>query len=185
MGSFCFFSNVILSQDQRIADRLAVIYKADTLIGLQKLKLLDDLSFNEVNDYGKKLEYSEELISLAKEHKNNNYLYYGFFRKGDAKQFVGDLEEAITAYFKAAEIAKKEKFISREAGAYGAIADIYSISDNHKNAMLYYGKAITALRKTEDTIALASVILNAGDALLRNKEYDSALIYFNESGALF
>ena len=55
MGTFCFFSNAIRSQDQRIADRLAVIYKADTLNGSQKLKLLEDLSFNEVNDYGKKL----------------------------------------------------------------------------------------------------------------------------------
>ena len=51
--------------------------------------------------------------------------------------------------------------------------------------MLYYNKAIATLRKTKDTLALASYILNAGDALLTNKKYDSALVYFNESGALF
>lgn len=176
---------MVVAQDQRIADNLFKIYEADTLKGLRKLKLLDDLSFNEVNDYSKKLAYSEELISLAKENGNFDYLYFGLVRKGDAQQFVGDLEEALASYFKSAQVAKQEKFISREGGSYGAIADIYSISNNHKNAMLYYKKAITSLRNTSDTLALASVILNAGDELFRNKEYDAAIINFNESGALF
>ncbi len=182
---FCLKFQMVVAQDQRIADSLFKIYEVDTLKGLQKLKLLDDLSFNEVNDYSKKLAYSEELISLAKENGNYDYLYFGLVRKGDAQQFVGDLEEALASYFKSAQVAKQEKFISREGGSYGAIADIYSISNNHKNAMLYYKKAIASLRNTSDTLALASVILNAGDELFRNKEYDAAILNFNESGALF
>ncbi len=185
IGFFYFFSNSIIAQDQRIADSLAIIYKADTLHGLTKLELLNDLSFNEISDFNKKLEYADKLIIVSRQNGNNKYLSYGYFQKGNAKQFVGDLEEALAAYFESAEVARRENLIPVEGSAYGAIADIYSISDNHKNAMNYYRKAITALRNTKDTVALASTILNAGDALLTNKKYDSALVYFKESGELF
>ncbi|CAN0588498.1 unnamed protein product, partial [Ectocarpus sp. 12 AP-2014] len=96
---------------------------------------------------------------------------------------------ALAAYFQSAEVAKKEKIVSNEGVSYAAIADVYAISDNHENAMLYYKRAIKIIRTTlkdyEDSVLLASTILNAGDALLTNKEFDAALTYFNESGALY
>ena len=98
---------------------------------------------------------------------------------------LGDLKKALKSLFKSAEIAKRDNKISLEGSAYGAIADIYAISENHKNAMLYYDRAITILRNTNDTINLATFILNAGDELLLNKKYDSAMVYFKESGELF
>ncbi|WP_371133000.1 adenylate/guanylate cyclase domain-containing protein [Lutibacter sp.] len=168
-----------------MADSLAVIYKADSLKGEAKLELLRNLCFNEVNDLKKALQFAEELINLSEQIDNNYYKAHGYFQKGTKNARLGDLEEAVKAFFRGAEIAKKDKNINLEGSSYGALADIYSISDNHKNAMLYYNKAIATLRKSDDTIALASYILNAGDALLANKEYDSALVYFKESGAIF
>jgi adenylate cyclase len=174
------------AQDQREADRLTKIYEADTLSGQDKLVLLKDLAFNEINDFDKKLAYAQELIGLAQRAQNTQYLYYGHYLTGDAIQYRGDLDEALAAYLKSAEVAASNKKLLNEKGtAFGAVADIYTMSDNHANAMLYYDKAINTLRKTEDTVALASIILNAGDALLNNKEFDSALVYFKESGALF
>ena len=189
VGSFCFLSNAILSQDQRIADRLAIIYKADTTHGLAKLDLLHDLSFNEITDFDLALKYSEELISLSIQNSNYTYLSYGYYQKGNAKQYSGDLEGALAAYFQSAEVAEKEDFIPVAGSSYAAIADVYVISDNHDNAMLYYKRALkvlrTTLRNKEDSVVLATTILNTGDALLTNKQYDSALTYFKESGALF
>jgi tetratricopeptide (TPR) repeat protein len=72
---------------------------------------------------------------------------------------LGDLDEALDAYFKSAEAARKANYIKGEGSAYGAIADIYSISNNHSNAMLYYNKAIATLRQATDSIALASAFL--------------------------
>lgn len=183
---FFFFIVSIAAQDQRVADSLAIIYRADTVQGLAKLDLLYSLSFDENEDFNQKMDYAEELIALSRQDDNASYLAKGYFQKGNASQFIGNLEEALAAYFKSAEIASREQnLISVVGSAYGAIADIYAVSDNYKNAMLYYNKAIATLRKTKDTLALASYILNAGDALLTNKKYDSALVYFNESGALF
>ena len=79
----------------------------------------------------------------------------------------------------------KQNFTRGEGSAYGAIADIYSISNNHLNAMLYYNKAIATLRNTDDPVALGAAISNAGDEFLNNKIYDSALLYFRESEMIF
>ena len=183
---FLFFLTIsVVAQDQRIADSLVIIYKADTVHGLAKLELLNDLSFNEINDFSLALQYADELIKLSENNNNYEKLGIGYFLKGNKLLLIGDIEEALEAFFKSAEIANKENRLSIEGSAYGAIADIYIISDNFKNGMHYYKKAIATLRKSDDSIALASIIMNAGDAMLTNKKYDSALVYFKESGQLF
>lgn len=184
---FSFFSNTdqCAAQDQRMADSLAKVYAADTITGLDKIELLKNLAFNEIHDFDKKKRYAGALITLAERNQNTEFLYHGYYLKGDAHQFSGDLYEALKAYLKSAEVAANNKLLNAEGVAYGAVGDVYAMSDNHKNAMLYYNKAISTLRETTDTVALASIILNAGDDLLTNKKYDSALVYFEESGALF
>lgn len=182
---FLIFTLPLCAQDQRIADSLSIIYEADTVSGFAKLELLYELSFEEINDYAKALEYADELIDLAVRENDTYFESAGYFQKGNKLILLGELDEALEAFFKSAEVANTEDLEQFEGSSYGAIADIYTISENHKNAMLYYGKAIDILRETEDTIALASFILNAGDALLINKDYNSALEYFEESGELF
>ena len=184
--SFFFLQGTIVkSQDQKTADSLTIIYKRDTAKGIAKLELLRNLSFNEVNDLNLSLRYAEKLIELANEEGNQLYLHRGYFQKGNKKKLLGNIEEALNAYFKSSDIARKIGYVKGEGNAYGAIADSYSVSDNHSNAMLYYNKAINTLRKAGDTIALASAISNAGDEYLNVKIYDSALIYFTESKLLF
>src|SRR5438309_2738680 len=145
IGFFYFIIPHAWSQDQRVADSLFVLYKADTLKATAKLELLRNLSFNEVNDLEKSLRYAEELISLSKKQANNLYLYRGYLQKGNKKRLKGDLGEALDAFFSSAEAAIKAEYVAGEGTAYGAIADVYSISNNHTNAMLYYNKAIASL----------------------------------------
>lgn len=185
IGFFCFITHSISGQDQRLADSLARIYQEGRLEDTAKLELLRNLAFNEVNDLHLALKYAEELIILSSQLSNNLYLHRGYFQKGNKKRLLGNLDEALDAYFKSAEFAKKALFIPGEGSAYSAIADNYTISHNHQNAMVYYTKAIVTLRQTGDSIRLASAILNAGDAFLNNKNYDSALLHFRESGIIF
>lgn len=183
---FLFFINPIVSgQDQQIADSLKRIYNQEILQDSFKLELLRNIAFNERKDLKLGLQYAEELIRLSKQLENNLYLHRGYFQKGDKKRLLGDLEEALDAYFKSVEAARDAKFIRGEGSTYVAIADIYSVSNNHNNAMLYYHKAITTLRKSKDSIALASAISNAGDEFLNHGIYDSAFLYFSESGKIF
>ena len=185
IGFFYLLYHPASAQDQRIADSLLTIYKADTVKGLAKLNLLKVLSFNETKDSKLALQYAEELIMLSSQNRDDSHLSEGYFQKGNAKRLLGDLDGALAAFIKSAEIAKKENLISVEGSAYGSIGDIYVIANNHKNAMLYYHQAIGILRQSDDSVALASNILNAGDAFLNNKNYDSALLYFRESQIIF
>ncbi len=175
----------VYSQDQKVADSLKIIYNEDLLNDTDRLELLRQLSFNEVKDLNLSLKYAEELINLSIKTGNNKFLHSGYFLKGNKKRLFGDLEEALDAYIKSAEAARLEKNRKGEGNAYGAIGDIYSISNNHPNARLYYIKGIAILRESKDSVALASLILNAGDGYMNSQIYDTAYIYFKESKIIF
>jgi len=178
-------STIIMAQEQKIADSLTVIYKKGNLNKIDKFELLRNLSFNEINDLDLSLRYADELIALSTAENNYLYLHRGYYQKGNKHRLAGDLNKSLAAFFKSAVAATKAKYTVGEGVSYSAIADVYSVMGNPKNAELYYTKAITLLRTTDNTIALASALLNAGDDSFRNKKYDKALVYFNESGALF
>ena len=173
------------AQEQKIADSLAAIYQQKALSETAKLELLTNLSFNELRDLKKGLGYAEELIRLAEQTGNNKYLRTGYFLKGTKKRSLGKLNEALEAYFKSAEIARNLKHLKAEGESYGAIADIYSVGNNHSNAIEYYNKAIKILRQTKDSISLASYLLNAGDEFRKTKKYKSALLYSEEAKLIF
>jgi two-component system NtrC family sensor kinase len=175
----------IFAQEQKIADSLAAIYQQKSLTDSAELELLRDLSFNELRDLHKGLAYAEELITLAKQSGNNTYLRAGYFLKGTKKRSLGKLGEALEAYFKSAELARTSKDLKAEGESYGAIADIYSVGNNHRNAITYYNKAINILRQTKDSVSLASSLLNAGDEFRKTKKYKSALLYSKEAKIIF
>lgn len=185
IGFFCFLIRSSLGQDQKVADSLVRIYEQDILKDTLKLELLRNLAFNEGRDLQKGLRYAEELIRLSQEQNNNLYLYRGYLQKGNKKRLMGDLEEALDAFFKSADAARLVNFPEGEGTAFGAIADIYSISENHVNAMLYYHKSIDILRAAKDSVSLAAALMNAGDEFLHRQKFDSALVYFEESGLIF
>jgi adenylate cyclase len=185
IGFLFFISPDVISQDQKVADSLARIYHQNTLKDTAKLELLRNLAYNEVNDLELAIKYADELIILSGQQGNNLYLHRGYLNKGNKKRLLGNLDEALDAYFKSVEAATKAKYIKGEATTYSAIADIYSISNNQTNAMLYYRKAISIFRQSKDSVFLASAISNAGDEFLNNKMYDSAFLYFRESEKIF
>ncbi len=185
IGLLCLIFPVIYSQDQKVADSLEIIYNKGTLSDTARLELLRQLSFNEIKDLNLSLKYAEELIDLAQNTGNNKYLQSGYFQKGNKKRLFGDLEDAMDAYIKSAETARLEKNQVAEGNAYGAIADIYSISNNHPNTRRYYNRAIAILREANDSIALASAILNAGEEYRLSQIYDTAYAYFEESRIIF
>src|SRR5450432_415274 len=184
MVAACLISHYSYGQDQKLADSLVKIYQKDILRDTAQLRLLEDLSFNEVRNLGLALHYAEELISLSRVAGNSHYLSQGYFQKGNKKRLSGDLSEALDAYFKCTEVATKAGF-TPEPAVYSGIADIYGISKRHGDAMSYYKKAIAILRPSGDSIQLASVILNAGEEYRLNNNYDSALLYFSEAKEIY
>lgn len=185
VGLFFVANLSAFCQNQQLADSLAAIYQKNTLEGTARLDLLRKLAFNEVKDLARALRYAEELIRLARQAGNYPSLHSGYLQKGNKKRLLGNLDEALEAYIKSAEAAKKTAYSLGEGTAYMAIADLYSISGNHANAMTYYDKAIAILKNADNSVLLGSAFLNAGDEYLSHKNYKSALLYFSESGKIF
>ncbi len=173
------------AQDQSIADSLVRIYQTDSLVGEAKLKLLENLSFNESNDYNLSIKYAEELVALSKLTNNYEFLSKGYIQKGNSNRILGNLDVALDAFFKSAEAAVKANSILDEGVANMSIADIYSLKGNSSTAEGYYNAAIALLRKTNDSVSLATALLNVGDEAFNIKKYDTALQYFEESGSIF
>ena len=180
-----FIISGAFAQVQKVADSLRHIYKQDTAEGTEKLKLLLNLSFNEVKDYKEAIRYAEELISLSQQAGNDKYLSAGYSLKGTKERLLGNLDKALAAILKSAEISKRLSNRTGEGNAYVELGDAYSAAKNHPTAMLYYNKAIATLRKTNDSNSIASALSNIGDEFVRIKKPDSALLYFNEAKIIF
>ncbi|GGD33307.1 hypothetical protein GCM10011343_24180 [Flavobacterium orientale] len=177
---------ISLAQEQRIADSLTKIYSTEANISnLEKMELLRNLAFNEVTNIELSIKYANELIALATKENNYLYLHRGYFQKANKYRYLSDLDIALDAVFKSLDAAKKASYIIGQGNCNVAIADIYSSMGNSKNAEYYYAQSIELLRKTDNTTALASALLNAGDQYFKNKNYTIALQNFNEAAILF
>jgi adenylate cyclase len=177
------------AQDQKVADSLSVIFLMDTAKGVGKMELLRNLSFNEVKDLKKAQGYAEALITLATREGNDTYLFRGHLQLGNKKRMMGDLDQALAAYFKSVDVAHRSRYHQGEANAYGSIADVYSVAGNHANAITYYRKAIELARTmphtNQDSVYLASLFFNTGDEYLKRDLYDSSETFLKEAGELF
>jgi class 3 adenylate cyclase len=185
IGLLCFTSFLVSAQDQKLADSLFTIHQEGKIEGIERLELLRNLAFNEINNLEAALKYAEELIKLSKQEANYLYLHRGYIQKGNTHRLLGDLNAALDAFFKSAEASIKANYIEGEGNTYTAIADTYSEIGNSDNAEIYYDKAIRILRKTNDSIPLATTLLNAGDEYFNSKKYEAALRNYEESGLIF
>ncbi len=185
IGFICFSSFYTTAQDQKLADSLLIVYNEGKLSGLERLELLRSLSFNETNDFDLALMVAQELIELAYKEKKGLYLYDGHLQVGNVYRLLGSYDLSLDAYFKSVEAAINAEHLYGEGSSYGTIADVYSEMGNTANAEIYYEKSIQLLRKTNNPIPLATILLNAGDEYFNSKKFKKALQYFEESGQLF
>jgi len=183
--SLCLHPSCLVGQDQKVADSVRLIYQQDTLKDEAKLELLEELSFNEIRDLKKALVYAGELIKLAEEKGNKDYIQVGYFITGNKEMLLTNMKEALSAFIKSAELAKELNSVTKEGECYIAIADIYSSANNHNTSVIYYSKAIQLLRKSDDPSSLASALLNAGDEYRKVKKYDTALLYSQNAKVIF
>ena len=183
IGLFCLISLSLCGQDQKLADSLVDLYHSGKFS--DKLQILRDISEN-ASDPETGLYYSELLIEEAEKLKNNRFLHSGYLQKGNHLESMGEYSSALEAYFRSGEFAQLSDDDLGQSAVLIAIADTYSAMENHTNAKSYYKKGIASLRKnSEDSIVLATALLNAGDEYFKSNDYAEALSYFKESGTIF
>ncbi|GGW44444.1 adenylate/guanylate cyclase domain-containing protein [Arenibacter certesii] len=183
IGFFCFSICFSFGQDQKLADSLILEYNSKSH-GDNDLEILSRITVEETNP-DKIIAFSEMLIAKAAEDSLYNYLYQGYLQKGNAHQFKGNNVEALTAYFKSLNFARRTNDEIGFGTLMITIADTYSIMDNSKNAQEYYNRGIKLLRKLGDSSKIATALLNAGDDYFTSGKLDSAFIYTKEAEVIF
>jgi len=182
--TMCLDSGLALSQNEQLADSLEHIYENELFSKDQELMLLRNLCEN-LTDTDKKIAYGKDLIDKATESDSSYYVMIGLLEIGNAYRLKGDLQPALNNYFQSAKVAADKGFKKQAGAIYVAIADVYSIMENHQNSISYYRNAIDILRSEKDSVNLASALLNAGDEYFNVGKLDSALQFFQESGKIF
>ncbi|MDX5586055.1 MAG: adenylate/guanylate cyclase domain-containing protein [Aureibaculum sp.] len=183
IGFFLISSSLFYGQNKFLSDSLENIYEKGEFDENSRLKILYDLAEHHI-DPEKKLRFSIELIETAQELDSMDKVFSGYLQKGTAYRKKGELSNALESYLHAAKVANDNNL--RRLGIINiTIADVYSLMENHSNAIQYYDKAITILRVEKDSILLATALINAGDEAFSTKNYDLSLKYFKESGQIF
>lgn len=186
---FLFLSFMLMTlfrvpaQDQSLADSLIVVYNTLPPKDTIRFEVLKEIANNQ-NDPRLKLQYSSKLIEEAKKVKSLHYLHHGYLNEGQAYRLVGDFDIAIYSLFKALAIAEEDENIRGIASANTALADVHSILGNHNNSIIYYQEAMKWLTE-EDSSLLAIILLNMGDEYYLSAMYDSALVSFEKSMAIY
>ena len=181
---FSIISLGLISQNQRLADSFETIYLSNSYDNTQRLHVLNELSVNHT-DIDKKLAYSNYLIEEALLADSSSYVFNGYVQKGNAERLKSDLSNALESFIQAANIALQNELQADLGKVYIAIADVYSIMGNPKNAEEYYENAIEILRQVDDKKYLGIALSNAGDEYFNQGKLDEALSYFDESRSLF
>ena len=192
VGFFLLSANFCFSQNQKLSDSLKSVLNKDDFDSQKRLRILDDITANETNT-DEIIFYSKQLIEGAKELDSMQYVFAGYLQIGNANRLKSDLTTALENYFDALKIAVDNNFISQQGTVKIALADVYSIVGDNKNAVDYYKQSIQLLKsrlisnevKFLDSINLASAQLNLGDEYYNQQKLDSALLYFSESMKLF
>ena len=179
---FCAF-HVVSGQDQQLVDSLIEQYNSGTYQE-DEVVMLKNIANNAI-DPELKLEFSDLLIKKASPDSLFDFLHSGYLYKGNALLDKGNYALALESFFKSLNYANRSGSEVGIGALNISIADAYSIIGNSNNAEIYYNKGIPLLRKINDSIRLAKALFNAGDEYLKNKKYDSAIPYYDESALIF
>jgi signal transduction histidine kinase len=179
-----FATQIIYSQNRRIADSLTLEYLNFNGSALEESQILYQIILNHSNA-DSILKYANKLVIKAEVAGDNTLLLRGYYYKASAHKHKGNFHQALSNFFSSAAIAKKIECNSCVSAAYLAIGSVYTASFDSKNAISYYNKAIELSKIDNDSLSQAGAFLNAGGEYLHLNEIDSAKIYFTNSKKLF
>lgn len=166
------------------------VYKLDSLIQVLKNQEVDSnkiKTYDQLLDFWKvnpKLVLSQMPDAIALAQKYNNKEMELVFTIGSGKFYLelGDFDNALSFYFKAATMAEKEKDYSNLCQIYSLITSLYLNLENESKAELFADKQLPLIQQHlhNDPNALANYYYAKGRIQQMNKKYDSSRAYFEK-----
>ncbi len=179
----CCTIHGVAGQDQQFVDSLIELYKSGTYQE-DEVVILRNIAKYEI-DPEIKLEFSDLLIKKASPDSLFYFLHIGHLQRGNALLDKANYALALESYFESLNYADRSDDDVGIGSLNISIADAYSNIGNSNNAEIYYNKGIQLLRKINDSVRLATALVNVGDEYFKNNKFDLAIQNYDESGLIF
>ena len=183
IGYLLFLNTKLLAQNEQVIDSLRNVLSSEPTIDVQK-KVLWDLTFEENSPSRVKL-YANQLVKISLETQDSVFYFRGLYALGIYEKLNGNFDDANSIFFDCLKLAEAIHSQKAIGDSYAAIAEIYGISQDYQNSISYFNKAIEILRQGQNPLSLASALMNSGYQYYLSGQYDSALVYYQESGDIF
>jgi adenylate cyclase len=179
-----FVSLTVAAQDPALGDSLIAQYEKGEYQG-GELEFLDSIAKSQTNNPNQKLKYADLLIQKATKDSLYDFLHRGYLHKGNAMQLKGSYASALNSFFSSLNYAHLTNNRRGIGQLHISIADTYSKIGNAQTSEDYYNRGIAVLRTVNDSISLATALLNSGEEYIRRGKYDEAMEHMSESGEIF
>ncbi|SIN75941.1 adenylate/guanylate cyclase domain-containing protein [Algoriphagus halophilus] len=171
------------AQDQAMADSLVKVYESGEYE--DEFSLLYEIAISQAKPEDV-LYYADILIEKASSRDTVEiYLVNGYLQKGNGYKLQGKYSEALEAYFHAVELAQRFKLEERVGVLFISIGDTFTANKKFENAEKYYEQGIQAIRDSNDSLHLASALLNDGERYFYKKEFSKAMLRLEEAKPIF
>ena len=166
-------------------DSLLLCYKQlDTFSDSLQNSVLFNLTFYylKVNS-DSSIFFADQLIDRTEE--DAFWLYRAYLHKGNAYHLKGKFDSAVKNYYQSLKYASEGSNKRRLGIIYCALGDVYFDANAPKKSVQYYHKAINIFQEQEDSIPLASALVNLSNGYEGGQRNDTALLYLNEALSIF
>lgn len=180
-----FFVFSAFGQNQNEADSLIeLLSKKHDFSDSAICYIQNSIAFNSIQPRDK-VYYSEKSVKLAKKIGDERQLALAYRYMGGAYKNLGHLTKAIESYIEAAGYYSNVGLELGVGVVYLDLGGVYDMQGNFDLSKYYHKKSIAILKIENDSIRMASAILNLGELYRTNNLFDSAMVYYNEAQLVF
>ncbi len=164
------------SQIDSLINILEVQKSEEKMATLQKL--CREYINNSVEDV---IKYANELLILAEQESNLEYIDKAHSFLGEAYFYMNELDKSIEYFEKYLETKILQEDIAGIGDAYNNLGIVYRYIEKHETAIQYYLESLAIKERLKDTAGLSSTLNNIGVLYFYMGNYNEALDYYIRS----
>ncbi len=166
--------------------RSKLLRELDTVIGPEKVDVLNDLSFNEVyTNSGEAIDFARMALSLSRQIKYAKGESMALNRIGVAYDITGRYDSALSYYHEALAISRRINESKLIAGNLSNIGLTHWHIGNTNDACKYFFSALTYFEQDKNIKGMANVNNNIGMIYKSMKNYDKAIVFLQKAHTLY
>jgi serine phosphatase RsbU (regulator of sigma subunit)/Tfp pilus assembly protein PilF len=145
---------------------------------------LANLAYDQ-NDHAKSQQYSNEALSIAREHGVPDEEAGALFNLGNVSRQQNKLDEAQEYYLKALEIRRKLDDKERLAASLNGLGNLYYSKGDYQNAIRYQKENYEIRSEINDLFGSGIALNNMANASIQLGNLEEAINYYKEANAIF